>query len=408
MAAVTHRAAGDETADAPRCAHAVPSVSGFSRLSLHDRLLSWRDSILANPGFQRFSGNFALTRPIARRRAGALFDLCAGFVYSQVLFACVRLKLFDQLANGPLSSAELASLVPLPTDATLMLLDAAVSLQLLQRRSDGRYGLGSLGAALRGNPGVVAMIEHHAMLYDDLRDPIALLRGDVGAGQLAAYWPYAANRNAANLSRDAITPYTALMAASQPMISQQILSAYSFRGHRCLLDVGGGDGSFIAAVAVQAPKLRFVLFDLPAVADQASERFRAAGLSSRAVAIGGSFLANRLPEGADIVSLVRVIHDHDDADIVTLLRAVHQALSPDGTLLIAEPISGVRGAEPIGDAYFAFYLLAMGSGRPRTFPRLRDMLTEAGFIDIALRPVAMPMLASVITARKSKIDVNQT
>ena len=118
--------------------------------------------------------------------------------------------------------------------------------KLLQRRSDGRYGLGSLGAALLGNPGVVAMIEHHAMLYDDLRDPIALLRGDVGAGQLAAYWPYAGSRKAADLSRDAIAPYTALMAASQPMIAQQVLSAYSFRGHRCLLDVGGGDGSFIA------------------------------------------------------------------------------------------------------------------------------------------------------------------
>jgi demethylspheroidene O-methyltransferase len=50
----------------------------------------------------------------------------------------------------------------------------------------------------------------------------------------------------------------------------------------------------------------------------------------------------------------------------------------------------------------------MGSGRPRTFARLREMLTEAGFTDIALRPVAMPMLASVIIARKSEIDVNQT
>ena len=73
-----------------------------SRLSLHDRLLGLRDAILANPGFQRFAGTFALTRPIARRRAGALFDLCAGFVYSQILLACVRLKLFDHLADGPL------------------------------------------------------------------------------------------------------------------------------------------------------------------------------------------------------------------------------------------------------------------------------------------------------------------
>ena len=408
MAAIAHRDGGGETSKAPCGADVVASGLVASRPSLHDRLLGWRDSILSSQSFQRFAGNFALTRPIARRRAGALFDLCAGFVYSQVLFACVRLKLFDQVADGPLNSAELASRVPLPVDATLTLLDAAVSLQLLQRRSDGRYGLGSLGAALRGNPGVVAMIEHHAMLYDDLKDPIALLRGDVGAGQLTAYWPYAANRKAASLSRQATAPYTALMASSQPMISQQVLSVYSFRGHRCLLDVGGGDGSFIAAVAAEAPKLRCVLFDLPAVADQASERFRAEGLSPRAVAIGGSFLANRLPEGADIVSLVRVIHDHDDADVMTLLHAIHVSLPIGGTLLIAEPISGVRGAEPIGDAYFAFYLLAMGSGRPRTFARLREMLAEAGFGDIALRPVAMPMLASVITARKSNIDVNQT
>ena len=84
---------------------------------------------------------------------------------------------------------------------------------------------------------------------------------------------------------------------------------------------------------------------------------------------------------------------------MTLLRAVHRALPGNGRLLIAEPISGVHGAEPIGNAYFAFYLLAMGSGRPRRFERLREMLTEAGFADIALRPAPMPMLTSIITAR---------
>jgi demethylspheroidene O-methyltransferase len=403
MATIAYRGVADENPDAgrgretDRPGESVAPKS--SRLSLQDRLLGMRDSILANPSFQRFAASFALTRPIARRRANALFDLCAGFVYSQLLLACVRLKLFDQLAGGPLSAGELSSRLSLSVDATVLLIDAAVSLKLVERRSGGRYGLGSLGAALVGNPGVVAMIEHHAMLYRDLRDPVALLRGEAGAGQLTAYWPYAGNDKPADLSHDAIAPYTALMAASQPMIAQQVLSAYSFQGHRCLLDIGGGDGSFIAEVAAQTPKLRCVLFDLPAVADQASKRFRDVGLSSRAVAIGGSFLTNRLPEGADIVSLVRVIHDHDDASVMTLLRAVHRTLPGNGTLLVAEPISGMRGAAPIGDAYFAFYLLAMGSGRPRTFKRLREMLAQAGFADIALRPVAMPMLASVITAR---------
>ena len=124
------------------------------------------------------------------------------------------------------------------------------------------------------------------------------------------------------------------------------------------------------------------------------------------MAIGGSFLTGRLPEGADIVSLVRVIHDHDDADVMVLLRAIRCALPENGTLLIAEPMAGIRGTEAIGDAYFAFYLLAMGSGRPRSSERLREMLGDAGFSNIALHPTSMPLLTSIMTARVINKDVN--
>ncbi len=403
MTAAARRGA---TVDASDRAERAPHFA--TRLSLHDRLLGVRDRILANPRFQRFAGTFALTRPIARRRASALFDLCAGFVYSQILFACVKLKLFEHLAGIPLGVPELSSRIGLPADATTLLLDAAVSLRLLQCRSGGRYGLGPLGAALLGNPGVIAMIEHHALLYGDLAEPVALLRGDAGAGQLARYWPYAAGGKPAELGDADVASYTALMSASQPMIAQQVLASYAFGAHRCLLDVGGGDGAFITAVAARNPELRCMLFDLPAVAEKARARFSSGGLASRATAIGGSFLSDALPRGADIVSLVRVIHDHDDEAVMHLLRAVRDALPAGGSLLIAEPISGTRGAEPIGDAYFAFYLLAMGSGRPRSFARLQAMLAAAGFTDISLRPAAMPMLTSIITARIPYNCVNLT
>jgi demethylspheroidene O-methyltransferase len=281
-----------------------------------------------------------------------------------------------------------------------------VSLHLLQKRSGDRYGLGPLGAALLGNPGVVAMIRHHQMLYQDLTDPLALLRHESGAGQLARYWPYAGTEAPADLTRDVVTPYTALMAQSQPMISAEVLHAYSFAGHRCLLDIGGGNGAFLSAVAQKYPKLQCTLFDLPAVAEQASERFRSEGLASRATAVGGSFLSDALPDGADIISLVRILHDHNDDHVMTLLRAAYAALPPGGSLLIAEPLSGTSGSEAIADAYFAIYLLAMGSGRPRSFERLQAMLMQAGFEAISLKPAGMPMLTRVITARKMSSQVD--
>ena len=87
--------------------------------------------------------------------------------------------------------------------------------------------------------------------------------------------------------------------------------------------------------------------------------------------------ATRCPKGADLVSLVRIAHDLDDADLDALLAKVWAVLPPGGILLLAEPMAGTVGAERVG-AYFAMYLMAMGSGRPRTFEDLSHRLYAAG------------------------------
>lgn len=367
--------------------------------SLFDVALKLRERLLSSARFQRFAAAFPLTRPIARRRARALFDLVAGFVYSQILAACVRLDVFNILASsGPQTAAELSARLNLSLDATQRLLVAAKALDLLEARSVGRFGLGPLGAALVGNPGIVAMIEHHALLYKDLDDPVALLRGEQRDGALGQYWPYAGSGSPATLSEQQVSAYSALMAASQPLVSGEILAAYGFSGRRCLLDVGGGDGAFLTQVAARHANLRLMLFDLPMVVERAKMRFAANGLAERANVVGGDFLRDPLPEGADVVSLVRVVHDHDDASVVTLFAAIRRVLPADGVLLIAEPMAETPGAEPMGDAYFGFYLLAMGSGRPRSAQKLTEMLRGAGFGEIRAIPTRMPLQTCVILA----------
>jgi demethylspheroidene O-methyltransferase len=332
---------------------------------------------------------------VARARAGALFDLCAGFVYSQVLLACVRLRVFDMLRDGPRSAAELAARMDLPPEAARRLLDAAAALRLLDRRGAGLYGLGALGAAMPGNAGVVAMVEHHAMLYRDLADPVAMLRGGPGGGELQRYWAYARSGDPAALPGEDVASYSVLMAASQAMVAEEVIGAYpAIERHRCLLDVGGGEGAFLSAVAAHAPGLKLMLFDLPAVADRAARR-----LGPRLSAHGGDFFRDPLPPGADIVSLVRVVHDHDDAAALHLLRAVRAALPPGGTLLLAEPMAETRGAEAMGAAYFGMYLFAMGSGRPRSLAELGGMLREAGFAPPRLMRTRTPLLAQVLVTR---------
>lgn len=367
-----------------------------------DRWAVWRNRLIANPRFQRWAAGFPLTRFVARRRARATFDLVAGFVYSQVLQACVQLDLLAALRDTPRSLDGIARHCKLELDAARRLVEAAVALDLLEPRAGDRYGLGALGAQIDGNPAVLAMVRHHAMFYADLRDPVALLRGTAPSTQLAEYWPYASTADPSALTSERIAAYTRLMSASQSLIADEVLDAFPLRDVRALLDVGGGDGTFLAAVAARYPALSLALFDLPAVADLARVRLAAQGLDSRIDVFGGSFLSDALPADRDLISFVRVLHDHDDDRVLTALQAAARALRPGGRVLIAEPFAGARGAQTMGAAYFAFYLLAMGSGRARTPAELAQLLGAAGFEPPVEVPTRVPLQTGVLVARVRK------
>jgi demethylspheroidene O-methyltransferase len=375
---------------------AFGSVTGQT---VFDRLIAIRDRLLSSARFRSLAVAFPLTRPIARRRTRALFDLCGGFVYSQILFACVQLELFDILSEGPQNVEGLASRLSLPYDGAARLLAAATALDLVSRRSGGRFGLGALGAAMVGNEAVAAMVRHHAILYADLADPVGLLRDAPAGTELSRYWAYARSVNPAKLSSDSVGDYTSLMATSQSMIAEEILQAYPLTRYRRLLDVGGGDGSFLAAAGAHARNLKLVLFDLPPVVERARQRFAGTPLEARFSGIGGDFWATPLPADADIVSLVRVLHDHDDDEALVLLKAIRRAIPGGGALLIAEPMAQTKGSERAGDAYFGFYLLAMRSGRPRTADEIVALLRGAGFGRARLVGTRNPTLVRLIEAR---------
>lgn len=367
--------------------------------SLRDRWLAWRNARLADPRFQRWAAEFPLTRPIARKRAEGLFDLVAGFVYSQTLAACVRLDLFARLAAGPLTTEALAARLELGPDAVARLLGAADALDLVDRAGPDRWALGPQGAALMGQPGLVEMITHHEHLYADLADSAGLLRRRGGTGDLAAFWPYATSVSPREAEPGKVSAYSALMAATQPAVAADLLAAYPVRRHRTLMDVGGGEGVFLAAAGAEAPKLSLRLFDLPAVAARARARLYQAGLLERTEILAGDFLSEPVPAGADLITLIRILHDHDEAGVLKLLSSARAALPEDGALLIAEPMSAAPRADRMADVYFAFYLLAMGRGRARTPAEIAALCREAGFRRVRSLRTRNPFLLRVLLAR---------
>jgi demethylspheroidene O-methyltransferase len=374
------------------------------------RWLDARNRMIMDPAFQRFAMRNPLLRRTAQRHANSMFQVISGFVQTKALTAAVDAGIIRRLAGGAATTTELAQGAGLALDAMQRLLGAARAIDLVEPAAPDLWVLGQRGAALASNEGALAMIEHHKIFYDDLADPIALLKRGRGQSKLADFWTYApaagrgepAAADAASWQGEgegAVAPYSALMAASQPMVAEQVIGAYRLDRHQCLMDVGGGHGAFLAQVAARHPRLAMKLFDLPAVVEGARPKLAAQGLSHIATH-GGSFRDDPLPQGADVISLVRICHDHDDDVVRALLKKAHAALPVGGRLLIAEPMAQTPGAETMGDAYFGLYLWAMGSGRPRTAQAYLALLAEAGFTSAREVRTALPMAARLIVAER--------
>ena len=82
-----------------------------------------------------------------------------------------------------------------------------------------------------------------------------------------------------------------------------------------------------------------------------------------------------------------------------LYKRLNTLLAVKQQVQLRKSLAETAGAPRMGSVYFAFYLRAMGSGRPRRFDELQSLLERAGFVAAQQENTRIPMLASVIHAR---------
>lgn len=374
----------------------LPGETGPQKRSIAARF----NRILAAPRFQAWAARFPLTRRMVRRDGEALFELVAGFCHSQVLMALVELRLPEMLMDGPMQASALGHRCRIPPDRMEVLLRAAVSIGLLKMARKGSYALSRKGAALVGVPGLREMILHHNVLYADLADPVAFFRGEVDT-QLAGFWPYVFGAEGAGDPQVAAT-YSDLMAQSQLMVAQDTLSVLPLNGVKTLMDIGGGTGAFLREALAVTPSLEGILFDLPEVVSGAP----VGALSDKIALAAGSFRDDPLPDGADAISLIRVLYDHADETVAALLRKIHDALPLGGRLIISEPMTGGDAPHRAGDAYFALYTMAMRTGKARSADQIMQACQAAGFTTVTALKSRRPFITSVVIAEKQRDNLS--
>ncbi|MEV0029789.1 methyltransferase [Nocardia sp. NPDC050793] len=154
----------------------------------------------------------------------------------------------------------------------------------------------------------------------------------------------------------------------------QIVAGFDWSRFSTIVDVGGGQGSVLAAIVAAHPRMYGHLVDLEPTAAQARRTFSAHGLEARTQVTAGSFF-DPLPAGADAYLLVDILHDWDDEHAHRILNRCVEAVRPAGRVLVVEPVGGLRAASE-----FDLAMLVMFGGRERRIDEFRALAAPHGLV----------------------------
>jgi (2Fe-2S) ferredoxin len=222
----------------------------------------------------------------AKDQAGILPDdlneTIRGFMRSRVVLTALELDVFTAVAkNG--SFQELARKIGADPRATEMLLNALVSLKLLEKK-DGLFfntpasaRFLAEGSPDNARPGLL----HTAHLWHRW----SMLTDSVRAGTaVSSHAP----------EEDWTTSFIAAMDRNAKERAGALTQAIEGNGIKRMLDLGGGSGAYSIALARKFPHLKAEILDLPGVVPLAQQYIQKAGLAGRITARTGDMLRDPL------------------------------------------------------------------------------------------------------------------
>jgi SAM-dependent methyltransferase len=304
--------------------------------------------------------------------------------------AACQLGLPEHLADGPRSVEELALASRTKPELLARFLRALASQEILTECGPSRYALAPLGRTLLpGSAGSMrgAVLMGGSRWMQDLWQALAETLRTGNTGFEVAYgcgsWEFFAAHPEAR--RDFDEAMVNLTTTDAPAFARQV----DFSSAKRVCDVGGGRGTLLAHVLAQHPHLDGILFDDPAVVDQAGPVLATWGVAERAQLVGGDFFVS-VPAGCDVYFLRQVIHDWDDARATQILRTVRAAMQPGGRILLYEMLRPEAVSQhPVFS--LDLMMLVADHGRERTLAEMEALLRRCGFEPRPVTLLAAPL-----------------
>jgi len=306
----------------------------------------------------------------------AIMSLVSKFQESRIFLTAADMDIFTLLAKNPMSAQEIANRLEATVRGVTILLDAVVSMGLLEKKED-KYDCPVEVASMLSKESPTSMLPV-VMLAIGGWKRWSDLTGIVYRGNRSRGTPF-------DIKESEQEAFTGAMHAIAYRMAPSIVAAIKPGKARKLLDIGGGSGAYTQAFLEASPALTATIFDLPSVINIARRRLATTGLLDRIQLVAGDFCKDELPTGHDLALLSAIIHQNSPEQNIELFRKILRALQPEGRLVIRDHVMSSDHTKPTSGAFFAVNMLVVtAGGRTYSFEEMKSALGSAGFIKVNL------------------------
>lgn len=326
----------------------------------------------------------ALTKTAAE--ISELYRLGSAYWGSGVLFAALRLGIFDTLEARPLTSAEMAKHLKAQKPWTEKFLLACVGLGLVVEQQ-GVYANSDLATTclVKGKPAyqgdLMMYLKDLWMRFHEL--DYLVTKGQVGPLESAALTAQSEAEKKASERVWVMAMHNIAMSGQ----AEALCAAVDLRACHRLLDVGGGSGTYSIWLAQKYPKLTAEVLDAPEIISIANEIVAQYGMTERVVTRAGDFLNDSYGHHNTAVLFSGVLHGFDEKGIQRLLKKAFQSLVPGGTFIVQEMLVQKSAQGGLVSPFPVLFGLNMMSGGAYTAEQITKWLNAAGLVDIHVKPL---------------------
>lgn len=314
------------------------------------------------------------------RLRAALIERIGGYMIAHAIGVAVDLRIADLIGDGVRGSDELAAETATHEPSLRRLLRLLVTAAIVTEPEPGRFSLTDIGAQLRTDSPdslhAFARMFCHPALFTSWQ----------GLGHAVATGERAFDHVYGTPFYDHLAEHTELsvlfndaMGEESRIAAGQLAAGYDFSGATTVVDLGGGDGTLLAAILSTRPGLRGIVFDSPAGVAEAPTVLQQAGVAERCAVQAGDFFSD-IPTDGDLYIIKSVFQDWGDEGARALLRSVRAQMPASATLLIVGTVLPETASTDTPIMFLTdMNMLVNSGGRERSESEFRTMLHDTGF-----------------------------